>query len=200
MSGAGERDIQGLLAAVNAGQPGATDDLAAAVYDDLRAMARRHLARDFGAGMAGVTIQPTILANDTLMKLIRQRQACDNAGHLFAIASRLMLRVLLDYHRERKAQKRGGGAARLSLDPDAPLAASGSRGDASGVDVEAVGNAIEKLAALDARKADVVRYRILWGLTVPEVADTLGIGRATVERDWAFAKAWLAKELAALNV
>jgi RNA polymerase sigma factor (TIGR02999 family) len=182
-----------LLADVNAGADGAPDRLAAAVYDDLRAMARRHLVKDFGHGMAGVTIQPTVLASDTLMKLIRQRQAYDNAGHLFAIASRLMLRVLLDYHRERKAAKRGGGAARVSLDPEA--AASGAAAD--GVDVEAVNDAIERLAMLDARKADVVRYRVLWGLTVPEVAEALGVGRATVERDWAFAKAWLAKELAA---
>ncbi|HLL88343.1 MAG TPA: ECF-type sigma factor [Tepidisphaeraceae bacterium] len=202
MGSDGAQDIQLLLADVNAGKPGSTDALAAAVHSDLRAMARRHLAKDFGAGMAGITIQPTILANDTLLKLIRQRQAYDNAGHLFAIASRLMLRVLLDYHRERKAQKRGGGAARLSLDPDAPLAASGDGPGSGGgdVDVEAVGNAIDKLAALDARKADVVKYRVLWGLTVPEVANALGVGRATVERDWAFAKAWLAKELAALNV
>ena len=63
--------------------------------------------------------------------------------------------------------------------------------------VEAVNDAIERLAALDARKADVVRYRVLWGLTVSEVAEALGVGRATVERDWAFAKAWLANELAA---
>lgn len=189
-----------LLADVNAGADGASDRLAAAVYDDLRAMARRHLAKDFGPGMAGVTIQPTVLASDTIMKLIRQRQAYDNAGHLFAIASRLMLRVLLDYHRERKAAKRGGGAARVSLDPEAAGAggAGGGGGGANGdVDVEAVNDAIERLAALDARKADVVRYRVLWGLTVPEVAEALDVGRATVERDWAFAKAWLAKELAA---
>jgi RNA polymerase sigma factor (TIGR02999 family) len=188
-----------LLADVNAGADGAPDRLAAAVYDDLRAMARRHLAKDFGPGMAGVTIQPTVLASDTLMKLIRQRQAYDSAGHLFAIASRLMLRVLLDYHRERKAAKRGGGAARVSLDPEAAGSANGGGGadPRDAVDVEAVNGAIERLATLDARKADVVKYRVLWGLTVPEVAEALGIGRATVERDWAFAKAWLASELAA---
>jgi RNA polymerase sigma factor (TIGR02999 family) len=178
---------------MNAGVDAAADRLSAAVYDDLRRMARRHLAKDFGPDIAGVTIQPTILANDTLIGLIRQRQAYDSQGHLFAIASQLMLRVLLDYHRQRKAQKRGGGDARLSLDPDVVTADK----DRDAVDVEAVNTAIEKLAALDARKADVVKYRVLWGLTVPEVADALGVGRATVERDWAFSKAWLANELAA---
>ena len=184
-------DWSTLLQDVNRNVPGAADRLAEAVYDDLRAMARRKLAADFGPNMAGVTIQPTVLANDTLMRLIRQRQAYDSAGHLFAIASRLMLRVLLDYHRERKAAKRGGGATRLSLDPDEPAEES------EGVDVEAVHGALEKLATLDARKADVVRYRVLWGLTVPEAAEALGVGRATVERDWVFSKAWLASELAA---
>jgi hypothetical protein len=115
MSEAGE--ISELLGKVNAGEPGATDALAEAIHDDLRAMARKHLVRDLGRDMAGATIQPTILANDTLLKLIRQRQKYDNAGHLFAIASRLMMRLLIDYHRERKAAKRGGGAVRVSLEP-----------------------------------------------------------------------------------
>jgi RNA polymerase sigma factor (TIGR02999 family) len=146
--------------------------------------------------MAGVTIQPTILANDTLMKLIRQRTKFDNAGHLFAIASRLMMRVLLDYHRARKARKRGGGLVQVSLDPDASIAdADAAQSQADAPDIEALNNALEKLAALDNRKSDVVKYRILWGLTVPQVAESLGIGVATVERDWAFAKAWLKKEL-----
>jgi RNA polymerase sigma factor (TIGR02999 family) len=178
-----------LLADVNAGTAGATDALATAIHDDLRAMARKHLARDFGPNMAGATIQPTILANDTLMKLIRQRQAYDNAGHLFAIASRLMMRILVDYHRERKAQKRGGGAVRISLDPEREQASD------SDPNIELLNEALDKLAQLDARKADVVRYRVLWNMTTAQTAEALGVGIATVERDWAFAKAWLAKEL-----
>jgi len=186
-------DINELLRAVNAGEPGAADRLASAVYDDLRAMAHRHLARDFGHKMAGITIQPTVLANDTLMRLIRQRQQYDNAGHVFAIASRLMMRILLDYHRERKALKRGGGAVQVSLDPECHDEAD-PHGEA---DIEALNEVLEKLATLDSRKADVVKYRILWGLTVDEVAQAMGISRATVERDWAFAKVWLSKELSA---
>jgi RNA polymerase sigma factor (TIGR02999 family) len=188
-----------LLEGVNGGKPGAVDDLAEAVHEHLRAMARRHLARDFGPNMAGVTIQPTVLANDTLMKLIRQRQRYDNGGHLFAIASRLMMRVLLDYHRERKAAKRGGSAVHVPLDTGAggaiadPSAAAPGTGE--DVDVESINVLLDKLAALDPRKADVVRYRVLWGLTNPEIAEALGVGLATVERDWAFARAWLAKEL-----
>ena len=193
MTADGEADLTQLLDGVNAGRPGAVDHLSEAIHDHLRAMARRHLVRDFGPRMPGITIQPTMLANDTLMKLIRQRQQFDNAGHFFAIASRLMMRVLLDYHRERKAAKRGGSAVHVPIGTDGgDLAAPGAGGD---VDVEAVNDVLEKLSRLDPRKGDVVRYRILWGLTQREIADALGVGLATVERDWAFAKAWLAKEL-----
>lgn len=192
MSGETEADLTRLLEGVNAGRAGAVDDLSEAIHDHLRAMARRHLVRDFGRGMPGVTIQPTVLANDTLMKLIRQRQQFDNAGHFFAIASRLMMRVLLDYHRERKAAKRGGSAVHVPLGTEHEIADPASGRD---VDVEAVNDVLEKLSRLDARKADVVRYRILWGFTNRETAEVLGVGLATVERDWAFARAWLAKEL-----
>lgn len=188
-------ELERLLDQVNAGADGAVDRLASAIHDELRAMARRHMARDFGPKMAGVTIQPTVLANDTLMKLIRQRQRYDNAGHLFALASRLMLRVLMDYHRGRKAQKRGGGQhVRVSLNPELSAFAEEPT-DEPGADAEALEAALEKLGSLDPRKADVVKYRVLWGLTTAETADALGIGIATVERDWAFAKAWLAREL-----
>jgi RNA polymerase sigma-70 factor (ECF subfamily) len=199
MSGDRHPDLTRLLEGVNAGTPGAFDDLAEAIHDHLRSMARRHLVRDFGPQMPGITIQPTVLANDTLMKLIRQRQKFDNSGHFFAIASRLMMRVLLDYHRERKAAKRGGSAVRVPLDTshDRQLADSGAvvPGSGADVDLESINALVDRLAALDARKADVVRYRVLWGLNNPEIADALGVGLATVERDWSFARAWLAKEL-----
>ena len=174
-----ERQITRLLDAMNAGTPGASDELAAHIFDDLRAMARRRLKADGGARGAstGLSIQPTMLASDTLMKLIRQRERFDNAGHLFAIASRVMMRLLIDYHRARKAAKRGGAGdfVRVSLDPEQPE----SHADEGDLDVEALNGALARLARLDARKADVVRYRVLWGLTSAEIA-----------------KAWLAKELA----
>jgi RNA polymerase sigma factor (TIGR02999 family) len=191
----GEVDLTRLIEGANAGRAGAVDELSEAIHEHLRAMARRHLVRDFGPGMAGVTIQPTVLANDTLMKLIRQRQRFDNAGHFFALASRLMMRILIDYHRERNAAKRGGSVIRVPLGPE--HAAGIADADAArDVDVEAVDAVLGKLSRLDARKADVVRYRVLWGLTSREIGEALGVALATVERDWAFARAWLAKELA----
>jgi len=185
------RNLTELLSDVNAGRNGACDDLASAVYADLRAMAERRLAREFGRNQPGMTIQPTVLASDTFMKLIRQRQEYDSSGHFFAIASQEMRRVLLDYCRRRKAQKRGGGAVCVTLDPEqhAPR-------DRNDVDFESLDEAMERLAGLAPRKADVVKYRVFWGLSIPEVGEALGVGHATVERDWKFAKAWLTKELA----
>ncbi|MGB7157031.1 MAG: ECF-type sigma factor [Tepidisphaeraceae bacterium] len=186
-----ERELTRLLDAMNAGEAGASDQLAEHIFDDLRAMARRRMKAEGDGG--GVTLQPTMLASDTLMKLIRQRERFDNGGHLFAIASRVMMRLLIDYHRTRKAAKRGGAdLVRVSLDPDQAESETGE-----GIDVEALSAALEKLASLDARKADVVRYRVLWGLTAAEIARSLSpkVSAVTVERDWAFAKAWLAKEL-----
>lgn len=192
------RDLTQMLRRMQDGQPGADDALADAVYDELRAMARGHLGRNARLAGAGVTIQPTMLANDTLMKLIRQRQRYDNSGHFFAIASRLMMRVLIDYHRARNAQKRGRAAVHVPLEPyHGDVVPDERAAAADDVDVEAFGTALDRLADLDARKADVARYRILWGLTVPQVSETLGVAVSTIERDWSFAKAWLTKELAA---
>jgi RNA polymerase sigma factor (TIGR02999 family) len=190
------RDLTLLLQRMQSGEAGATDALADAVYEDLRAMARGHLGRDVGPRCAGVTIQPTMLANDTLMKLIRQRQQYDNSGHFFAIASRLMMRVLLDYHRIRNAQKRGRANVHVALEPQHNDVLPDEREAADDdIDVEAFSAALERLAELDERKADVVRYRILWGLTVPEISKALDVAISTIERDWSFAKAWLTKEL-----
>lgn len=192
MRSASASDLESLLKAVHAGTPGAADALSAAVYEQMRAMARKHLERD---GVERyVTIQPTVLATDALMRLIRQRKQFDNEGQFFSLASRMMMQLLIDYHKQRKAAKRGGGAIHVALDPQ--LHDAGGPPSDNGVDVELVNDALERLAALDARKADVVRYRVLWGMTMPEVADALEVSVATVERDWAFAKMWLAKELA----
>lgn len=189
-----DRDLTRLLANVNAGEEGAYNLLAAAVQADLHAMAERRLVREFGRNLGGVTIQPTVLADDTFMRLIKQRQKYDSRGHFFAIASQEMRRVLLDYCRRRKADKRGGGALRVPLNPDYP-----GPEETPEIDFEALDAALGRLADLDARKADVVKYRVIWGLTVAETCDALALGHATVERDWAFAKVWLAKELAGME-
>ncbi|MCZ6681553.1 MAG: ECF-type sigma factor, partial [Planctomycetota bacterium] len=102
-------DVTQLLQRLNAGESSANDGLMDAVYDQLRAMAHSHMNREFGRGQPGATLQPTALVNETYLKLIKQRQQYDSRGQFFAIATKLMIRVLLDYQRQRKAAKRGGG-------------------------------------------------------------------------------------------
>lgn len=180
--------ITALLAQMRAGDQQAVDRLADGVYQDLRAMAERHMHREPGGRLEGVTLQPTMLATDTFLKLIKQRRAYDSRGHFFALATKLMIRVLIDYHRQRNALKRGGAAVHVELAPEHQH--SGGSGDFSHV-IEA----LKGLEIFDARKADVVKLRVFWGLTVAEVAETLGVSETTIERDWRFARAWLSKEL-----
>lgn len=185
-------ELEELLRRLTSGHGEVYEDLARMVQRRLRDMAQRRLAREFGHGLGGVTIQPTVLADDTFMKLIKYRNQFDSEGHFFAIASQEMRRVLLDYCRQRRAQKRGGGALKVTLNPEAH-----ARSNGQDVDFEALDEALERLGKhQDGRQANVVRYRVFWNLTIAETAEALGVSAATVERDWMFAKAWLAAELA----
>jgi RNA polymerase sigma factor (TIGR02999 family) len=194
MSGA--PDITRLLSDVDAGAPGATDRLMQAVYEDLRRVAERHLDQRFGRGLPGVTLEPAALVNESFMRLIRQRKAFDNRGQFFAIATKIMLRVLVDYQRSRAASRRGGDRQRLALDLEHHEGSPPGGGCAGGdtIAVDALTDALDRLEAVDPRKADVVKLRVVWGLQMREVAEALDISLATAERDWAFAKAWLARE------
>lgn len=194
MTESSSSQVTTLLQRVNQGEAGALNDLMTAVYGELRDLARRHLEREFGRGLAGITLQPTALVNETFLQLIKQRQNLDNRGHFFAIATKLMLRVLIDYQRQRGALKRGGGWVRVSLDPDRHDETA--QDEHEDLDVSKLAAAMEKLEELDSRKANVVKLRVLFGLSIAEVAESLGVGRATIDRDWAFARAWLANELA----
>ena len=165
--------------------------LTRAVNDELRAVASRHMRAKFGNPLAGITLQPTELVDETFIKLIKQRQKYDNRGHFFAIATKLLLRVLGDYHRRRMTKKRGFGWVRVPLDAERP----GTASPAAPPTTLELSNAIMKLEEFDKRKADVVRYRVVWGLTIAETAAALDLEHATIERDWAFARAWLANEL-----
>ena len=187
-----------LLERLNAGEEGAMERLIDVVYEDLRAMAHRQMNRVFGPGHPGVTLQPTALAHETYLKLIKQRRKYDNRGHFFALATKIMIRVLIDYQRNRKAGKRGGDWVRKSLDVDVDAVRPDAAGDPRGRgtdDLPALLQALDRLETLDARKADVVKYRVFWGLSKDEIVKNLDISRATVNRDWKFAKAWLKKEI-----
>lgn len=185
--------ITRLLEAVSTERDGAMDELMTAVYDDLHGMAVRRMWKMFGAKLAGVTLEPAALVNETVLRLIQQQASFTNRHHFFAIISRLMLRVLIDYQRQRNAAKRPDPAKRitLSLCPATDSEPSGS----CAIDIEAFEHALERLESRDRRKADVVRMRVIWTMTHAQIAESLAVSLATVRRDWRFARTWLLEEL-----
>ena len=194
-----DQDITRLLKDLRQGRGGAMDELMRSVYDDLRRVAERHMTERFGHGLPGVTMEPAALVNESFLKIIKQRNAYDNSGQFFAIATRVMLRVLVDYQRQRAAAKRGGDHQRITLSLAERPGSAQSNGDAPGepeslIAVETLVVSLQRLEELDTRKGDVVKMRVVWGLQMPEIARALGISLATVERDWAFSKAWLARD------
>jgi len=194
--------ITRLLHDVDAGREGALDELMRVVHADLERVASAHLRRRFGARAGAVTLEPAALVNESFLKLIRHRVRYDSSGHFFATATKVMLRVLLDYCDQRNARKRGGDRTRVSFSvAEAQAAAPGSAegGGALQVGLEPLVEALGRLEVLDARKAEVVKMRVVWGLTNDEIAESLGVSRPTVERDWRFAKAWLAEEAGAVD-
>lgn len=155
------------------------------VYDDLRARARRYLR----PGADRNVMQPTALVHEAYLKLIESGVDFGGRTHVLAVAAIAMRQVLIDHIRGARSAKRGGDAVAVTLN-DAVAFASGVD-----LDVFALNEAIDALGALNARHARVVELRFLGGLTVEEVAEVLGVSRATVENDWAFAKAWLRRRL-----
>jgi RNA polymerase sigma factor (TIGR02999 family) len=179
-------EVTRLLLAWGDGNEAALEQLAPLVYNELRRLARRHMGRE----RVGHTLQATALVNEVYLRLVDINQVrWQNRAHFFAMSARLMRRVLVDFARAKHYQKRGGGAQRVTLD-DA-LAVCGERGN----DLVAVDDALQALAAVDARKGQVVEMRFFGGLSVEETAEALHVSVDTVMRDWKLAKAWLLREL-----
>ena len=194
--------ITALLEDVNQGRPGAWDRLMDAAYDELRAGADRLMRQNVRPGGPGGTLQPTALVHEAFLRLISEGLNFEKRGHFFVAFSTRMMHFLMDHIRSQKAKKRGGGWARVALDPDAGVPDGPATddnpdraGSDDGADILALVEVLEKLEALDARKADVVRLRLFCGLTVAQVGEALGVAKGTVERNWSFAKAWVANEL-----
>ena len=168
------------------GDQGALEQLIPLVHDELRRVARRHMAHE----RAGHTLQATALVNEAYVRLIDIRQVnWQDRTHFFAMSSRLMRRILVDFARSKGYQKRGGGAQKVSLD-EALIVSS-----EPGADLVALDDALDALAVFDARKAQVVEMRFFGGLSVEETAEALKVSVDTVMRDWKLAKAWLLREL-----
>jgi len=174
-----------ILARVREGRA-SVDELLPLVYDELRRLARRQVARRG----ATPTLQPTALVHEAYLKLVGSEGAAwENRAHFFAVAALAMRQVLANHARDRAAEKRGGERERVTLD-EGLLAGPGAD-----MDLAALDQALQRLEALDDRQAHIVTLRYFSGMTVEEVAHVLSISTKTVQREWRAARAWLAAAL-----
>lgn len=179
--------VTALLQAWSEGDEDALRQLVPFLERELRQVAERYMRGE----RPGHTLQPTALVNEAYLRLVGvQHVRWQNRAHFLAVSARTMRRILVDMARAKGYQKRGGRTAVVPLD-EVEVAAPGP-----GHDLVALHDALDALAAADARKSQVVELRFFGGLTVNETADVLGVSAETVMRDWAFAKAWLLRELA----
>ena len=180
-------DVTRILSQIEAGDPNAADQLLPLVYEELRKLAARRLEGE----KSGQTLQATALVHEAYMRLVSAERAQEwkSRGHFFAAAAEAMRRILVDNARRKKSTKRGGELERVDLD-DNQLATADSRIDL--IDLDA---ALDRLAARDARKAELVKLRYFAGLSVRQAADALGISESTAHADWAYAKSWLRLQL-----
>lgn len=181
------------------GDAAALEDLWPLVYDDVRRLARRQMAGERGDH----TLQGTALVNEAFIRLAGQRVfQWQNREQFLSLAAQIMRRVLVDHARQRGAQRRGDGARRVSLhDTQAALEVDEAQAlqalDDERVDVLAIDSALTRLAQIDAPQSRIVELRYFGGLTLEETASVAGISLASVKREWAMARAWLRRELAA---
>lgn len=176
-----------MLIAWNDGSAEALDKLMPLVYDELHRQAARFLRRE----RAGHTLQTTALIHEAYLKLVDQREVnWESRTHFYAIAAKLMRRILVDYARARNREKRGGDVVKLPLE-EAALAV----GKEKSVDLIALDEALTRLEKIDRRQARIVELRYFGDLTLEETAKALDLSRTTVADDWAVARAWLHREL-----
>lgn len=178
------QEVTQLLIAWKEGDSAAFDRLVPIVYSELHRLAHRHMRGE----RAGHLLQTTALVHEAYFRLAGQEREFVGRGHFFAIAAQVMRRILVDLARRKGADKRGGGITPVPLE-EAQL--SFERSD----DLIRLDDALDALAKLDSRRAKVVELRYFGGLSTEETAEALDISRATVERDLAFARAWLQREM-----
>jgi len=178
--------ITRIIKDVAAGDRSNVDQLLAVMYEDLHALAARSLRGE----RADHTLQPTALVHEVYLRLIDQREVSwRDRNHFFALASEMIRRILVDHARAKRAAKRGGDGARLSLDH------AEEQADEKGVDLVALDDALRELGEASPQQARVVEMRFFGGLTIEEIAEVLDVGKRTVDREWAHAKAWLFRKL-----
>ena len=179
-------DVTRLLARWKDGDEAALQQLVPIVHEELRRLARRQMA---GEG-PGHTLQPTALVNEAYLRLVNlKRMQWQNRAHFFAMAARLMRRILVDDARKRNAAKRGGSMMQVPLDQVENLVQN------QAANVVAVDEALQKLEAIDVRQSQIVELRFFGGLSIEETANVLKVSPGTVMRDWTFARAWLRNQM-----
>ena len=178
-------EVTQLLQALRAGDD-ASDELIEAVYGELRRLAASKLARE-----RGQTLPATALVHEAWMRIAGGTGAPDfeNRAHFLGAAAEAMRRILIERARRRRSLRHGGGHGRVELEPDALVDLPPA------TDLLALDEALERLGSLDARYGKLVELRFFAGLSIVEAAEVLGVSRATADRDWAFARAWLYREL-----
>ena len=179
----GMSDVTRILSAIEQGDPSAAEQLLPLVYDELRKLAAARLADE----KPGQTLQPTALVHEAYLRLVGGGPARDwnGRGHFFAAAAEAMRRILVESARAKRSLKRGGGARRVNFDQAVSLA------EEPADDLLALDEALDRLAAQDPAKAELVQLRYFGGLTIEQAAQALGLSRATADRYWAYSKVWL---------
>ena len=177
-------DVTRILSAVAHGDPTAAEQLLPLVYDELRRLAAQRLARE----KPGQTLQATALVHEAYLRLVGpQDPGWDGRGHFFAAAAEAMRRILVERARRKRRRKHGGGRSR----PDSSLDDLDEPGTRDPLEILAVHEALDQLAAKAPRKAELVKLRYFLGCTMAEAAQVLGIAPSTAEEDWTYSKAWL---------
>jgi RNA polymerase sigma factor (TIGR02999 family) len=181
-----QQRVTDLLVRWSQGDDAALAELTPLVYEELRRLAHYHM----GGQRPNHTLQTTALINEVYLRLADQTNPrWQNRAHFFAVAARAMRQILVSYARSQQAQKRGRGAIKVELDEAAIVSPEESK------EIVDLHEALETLATLDSRKAQVVELKYFGGLTYDEIAEVLKVSRVTVRRDWEFAKVWLYTEL-----
>jgi RNA polymerase sigma factor (TIGR02999 family) len=183
------QEITRLLLAHQEGDEEAFHRLTSLIYDDLRRIALRQLARG-GAGRAGLTLNATALVHEAYLRLVDETGVeWQGRAHFFAIAARSMRRIIVDHARQRQARKRGGGQVRLDLDPERIAV------EEQAETLLALDAALDSMREIDERLARVAECRLFGGMSEAETAEALAVSLRTVQRDWQRARAWLQRDM-----
>jgi RNA polymerase sigma factor (TIGR02999 family) len=179
-------DVTRILEAAQQGDPRAADELLPLVYEEMRKLAASKMANE----AAGNILQPTALVHEAWLRLVgNQKQAWNGRAHFFGAAAEAMRRILIEHARRKRAERHGGGQARIDI-AEMEIAVP-----AQDDELLAVSEALEKFAARDKQKAELVKLRYFVGLTTEEAAEVLGISVPTADRWWSFSRAWLFQEI-----